>query len=68
MLKVYEKTRDLLQRLRKDKDGVVSWEYLLVAAVIIVAVGTAFGTGGGNIQGALTNGIADVVADFNAEI
>jgi hypothetical protein len=66
MLGTYRNTRDFLKRLREDKEGVVSWEYLLVAAVIIVAVGISFGSPG--IQGALTNGIADVVADFNAEI
>jgi hypothetical protein len=32
MLKYYVKTRDVLERLRTDKDGVVSFEYVIVAA------------------------------------
>jgi hypothetical protein len=69
MLKVYRKTRDLLKRLRTDKDGTVSWEYILVAAVVVVAVGTAFGSGSsGAIEAALSNGINSIVSDFNAEL
>ncbi len=45
MLKVYVKATDLLERLRSDKDGVVSFEYVIVAACIVAAVGLAFGTG-----------------------
>jgi len=45
MLKFYVKASDLLERLRSDQDGTVSWEYILVAALVIVAVGTAFGPG-----------------------
>jgi pilus assembly protein Flp/PilA len=50
MLKYYIKTTEALNRLRTDKDGVVSFEYVLVAACIVAAVLFAFGTGtGGNI-------------------
>jgi pilus assembly protein Flp/PilA len=67
MLKHYIKASDLLQRLRTDKDGVVSFEYIIVAACIIGAVAAAFGTGaGGAIGTALTNGITAIVAVFNA--
>ena len=45
MLKYYVKTREALKRLRTDKDGVVSFEYVIVAACIIAAVAAAFGTG-----------------------
>jgi hypothetical protein len=69
MLRIYLKTRDLLKRLRTDKDGTVSWEYILVAAVVVVAVGTAFGPGSsGAIEKALSNGINSIVSDFNAEL
>lgn len=64
MLKSWVKTRALLERLRTDKDGVVSFEYIIVAACIIGAVATAFGAGagGGAITTALTNGIAAFAA------
>jgi hypothetical protein len=66
MLKTYVKARDLLQRLRTDKDGTVSWEYILVAALVIVAVGTAFGPGAtGAVEVALKNGIGTIVASFS---
>ena len=34
MLKYYVKTREALKRLRADKDGVVSLEYVIVGAVV----------------------------------
>jgi pilus assembly protein Flp/PilA len=43
MLKYYVKASDMLARLRDDKDGVVSFEYLIVAACIVAAVAFAFG-------------------------
>jgi Flp pilus assembly pilin Flp len=46
MLKCYVKTTEALKRLRGDQDGVVSFEYLIVAACIIAVVSLAFGTGG----------------------
>lgn len=67
MLKYYVKASDMLARLREDKDGVVSFEYIIVAACIIGAVAAAFGTGaGGAIGTALTTGINAVVATFTA--
>jgi Flp pilus assembly pilin Flp len=45
MLKYYVKASDVLARLREDKDGVVSFEYVIVAACIVAAVAAAFGTG-----------------------
>ena len=63
MLKFYVKASDLLERLREDKDGVVSFEYIIVAACIVVAVGLAFGTDTTTGIGlALKNGIATVVS------
>jgi pilus assembly protein Flp/PilA len=44
MLKSFVKTTEALKRLRMDKDGVVSFEYVIVAACIVAAVAAAFGT------------------------
>ena len=43
MLKYYE-TTEALKRLSADQDGVVSFEYVIVAACIVGAVAAAFGT------------------------
>jgi pilus assembly protein Flp/PilA len=67
MLKYYVKASDLLARVREDKDGVVSFEYIIVAACIIGAVAAAFGTtGAGGIGAALTAGLAKITAAFTA--
>jgi pilus assembly protein Flp/PilA len=59
MLKYYLKTTEALKRLRTDKDGVVSFEYVIVAACIIAVVSLGFGTGG-PLQTALTNAITSI--------
>jgi pilus assembly protein Flp/PilA len=65
MLKYYIKASDLLTRLRTDMDGTVSWEYILVAAMVIVAVGTAFGPGAtGAVEVALKGGVTSIVTSF----
>jgi pilus assembly protein Flp/PilA len=67
MLKCYIRTTETLKRLRADKDGVVSFEYVIVAACIVGAVITAFGTGsGGAIEGALANVLALITSAVNA--
>ena len=67
MLKYYIKTTEALKSLRKDTAGVVSFEYVMVAACIVVAVGFAFGTGtGGAIATALTNAITSIVGNLPA--
>jgi pilus assembly protein Flp/PilA len=67
MLKYYVKTTEALKRLRTDKDGVVSFEYVIVAVCIIAAVLAAYGTTTGTgIGSALSGGIGKVVAAFNA--
>ena len=38
MLKYYVKTTEALKHLRTDKDGVVWFEYIMVAACIVGAV------------------------------
>ena len=64
MLKSWIKIGDLLERLRADKDGMASFEYILVALCVIGAVGSAFspGVGGSAVTTALTSGIATVAA------
>ena len=69
MLKFYVKANDLLTRLREDKDGVVSFEYIIVAACIIGAVAAAFGTGtGGAIKTALSSGITTITGAFTTAV
>jgi len=61
MLKYYVKTTEALKQLRADQDGVVSFEYVIVAACIVGAVAAAFGTGaGGGIAKALTTAIGAI--------
>ncbi|SFI17007.1 hypothetical protein [Bradyrhizobium sp. Gha] len=69
MLRYYIKTTEALKRLRTDQDGVVSFEYIIVAACIIGAVSAAFGTGAtGAIGTALTGGIGKITAAFTAAV
>jgi pilus assembly protein Flp/PilA len=63
MLKYYVKATDLLERLRADKEGVVSLEYVVVAAAVVTVVATVFaGTGANSLTGALTTGFTNIVA------
>ena len=64
MLKFYVKANDLLERLRTDKDGVVSFEYIVVAALVIAAVGVAYSTGAVNIKTVLGTGITTLSTNF----
>ena len=66
MLKFYG---EMMKRLSTDENGVVSFEYVIVAACIIGAVVAAFGTGqGGAIATALTQGITAIVGQFNLAV
>lgn len=64
MFKAYVKGREALVRLvRKEENGVVSFEYVVVAFCIVGAVVAVFGTGAaGTIGTALTNEINKIVA------
>ena len=66
MLKYYVKISDLLERLRRDKDGVASFEYIIVSVCIITTAGAAFSStaGGGAIQNALATGIGNLTTAF----
>ena len=61
MLKYYVKASETLRQLRADKAGVVSFEYVIVAAAVITVVVAAFATtGAGTIGGALATGMAKI--------
>ena len=63
MLKFYVKASEALKSLRFDQNGVVSFEYVIVAACVVAAVALAFGTGGsGAIKDALAAVIGTIVA------
>jgi hypothetical protein len=69
MLKYCVKATEALKDLRTDEAGVVSFEYIIVAACIVGAVAAAFGTGAaGGIATALTTGITAVTTAFTAAI
>ncbi|MGY4161286.1 MULTISPECIES: hypothetical protein [unclassified Bradyrhizobium] len=66
MLKLYIQTTEAFKRLRSDTAGVVSFEYVIVAACIVAAVAAAFGTtAGGGIGAALTSAIGKITAAVN---
>ncbi|QOZ52203.1 hypothetical protein [Bradyrhizobium sp. CCBAU 53338] len=61
MLKYYIKTTEALKQLRSDTRGVVSFEYVIVAACIVAAVAAAFGTSAGTgIGKALSDAITAI--------
>ena len=63
MLRYYVKTREASKRLRADMNGVVSFEYVIVAACVVAAVLFAFGpTGSGVIGSALSTAIAGIIS------
>jgi Flp pilus assembly pilin Flp len=69
MHEYYLRINEALKHLRTDQDGVVSFEYIIVAACIIGAVTAAFGTGaGGAIATALSGGITSITAAFTAAV
>jgi Flp pilus assembly pilin Flp len=56
---------EFLDRMRMDKDGVVSFEYVVVAGAVVAAVVAAFGSFAGGSSGALgtalTNGLTAII-------
>ena len=66
MLKYYIKTTEALKRLHTDTDGVVSFEYIIVAFCIVAAVAAVFGTANANgISSALNTALGHVTSAFN---
>jgi hypothetical protein len=66
MLKYYIKTTEALkERLRLDRDGIVSFEYVIVAFCIVLTVLAVFGTGKNTtISNALNNAINAIVKNL----
>jgi pilus assembly protein Flp/PilA len=64
MMKFYVKAREAALRLRSDKQGVVSFEYVVVAACIVAAVAAVFGTGAGGKIGTALSGAIDVIISY----
>jgi pilus assembly protein Flp/PilA len=67
MLKFYVKTTEALKRLRTDNDGVVSFEYIIVACLIIGVVGASFAKTG-PLNTALVNGIGSIATALTTAI
>jgi pilus assembly protein Flp/PilA len=57
MVNRYIAISEAIRSFRDNKRGVVSFEYVIVAACIVAAVIAAFGATGGDIAGALTGAI-----------
>jgi pilus assembly protein Flp/PilA len=69
MLKHCIEVTEALKRLRANEDGVVSFEYVIVAACIVAAVSLAFGVGGaGPISSALSSAISSISAKVLAAV
>jgi Flp pilus assembly pilin Flp len=66
MLKYYLKTTEALKRLRTEKDGVVSLEYVIVGACVCAVVLLLFnGTGSSTLSGALNSGFGKISTTMN---
>jgi pilus assembly protein Flp/PilA len=62
MTKLYIQASEALRSLRDDRDGVVSFEYIIVATCIVATVAGVFlAAGNGTISGALTTGISGII-------
>ena len=67
MLKHYISTTEAFKNLRADQDGVVSFEYVIVAACIVAAVVAAFGTDAASgIGAALSSAISSIAAKVSS--
>jgi pilus assembly protein Flp/PilA len=63
MLRYYVKAKEALERLRTDKDGVVSLEYVIVGACVAAVVLVLFtGTGTNTLSGALNTGFGKIAS------
>ena len=65
MLMYCVKITDALKRLRTDKDGVVSLEYVIVGACVCAVVLLLFtGTGTNTLSGALNTGFGAIATSM----
>jgi hypothetical protein len=66
MLNYHPKTTEVLKRLRTDRGGVVSFEYIIVAFCMVTAVAAMFGTTTTTgVGGALNTALGTVMIAFN---
>jgi pilus assembly protein Flp/PilA len=65
MLKFYIKTTEAMERLRADNDGVVSLEYVIVAACVCGVVIAAY-SAGGTLPAAIAAGFAKITTAMAA--
>ena len=65
MLKLYVKTTEALRDFASNKKGVVSFEYIIVAACIVAVVIAVFKTDN-SIKTALTTGIGKITSAMSA--
>jgi pilus assembly protein Flp/PilA len=69
MLRHFAEIADALRRLRKDRDGVISFEYVIVAIVVISTAGLVFNANtGGLIQGALATALNSIATAVTAAV
>lgn len=69
MLRGFVEVADALKCLRKRRDGVVSFEYVIMAACIVTTVAAAFNTAaGGTLRDALTGAISSILAAVAAAV
>nr|WP_249129629.1 hypothetical protein [Bradyrhizobium japonicum] len=60
-MRYYVRSIDELKSLRADKDGVVSFEYVILAACIITMVAAVFNVGtSGTIKNTLSNAMSTI--------
>jgi Flp pilus assembly pilin Flp len=64
MLKYYIKTTEALKSLREDRAGVVSFEYIIVAACVVAVVAAVYGTNAGGTLGTALSDSLKAVATF----
>jgi pilus assembly protein Flp/PilA len=62
MLKLYIQATEALKSLRSDVAGVVSFEYVIVAACVVAAVAAAFGTDAASGIGLALKNAIDAIA------
>jgi Flp pilus assembly pilin Flp len=67
MLEYFVRTTEALKRLRTDQDGVVSFEYVIVAACIIAVVSVAFANNGA-LGTALSGGLTAIGSALTAAV
>ena len=69
MLNFYVKSREAVRRLVTDNDGVISFEYVVLAACIVGVVLLVFGTGNQSVMyNALNNAITTIANAVNVQI